>query len=682
MKTKPSYEELAHKVKELENEFFLLKEEDKKNRIFHKFFNLTREPVGMADLNGSITYANQALRDLLGKKEILGANVREFYSEEDLPALETLILPEVLKKGHQSVEVPLKRWDGAKIPVKQSLFRIDDDEGKPLHFANVISDISQHKEEEERLGILVRERTINLEKANKELQLEIIEHKNAQEELRESEEKYRLITETSMDGIYQIFTTGKFIYLNDAIVKIGGYEKEEVLNMPFSDFIIERDLPRAMELFAELSAGKSVEAELTCKHKDGHNFLIYFNAVPTMVDGKLDMITGVMRDITERRQMETQLQQAQRMEAIGTLAGGIAHDFNNILGAIIGYTELTLEEMAENEKARRRLEKVLQSGLRARDLVGQILTFSRQTKKERKTISVSPIIKEALKLLRATLPATIQIHQHLKTETDLIFGDPVQIHQVLMNLCTNAKHAMRREGGTLEVSLTEVALQSDQSAAFFHLDPGRFLKLTVSDTGHGIPHDITERLFDPYFTTKEKGEGTGLGLSVVHGIVTEHGGAIEVSSEVGTGTAFHIFLPLSEDQRETPQKPEKPILRGSENILLVDDEELLTEIYGQILESLGYQVVAKTSSNEALEVFRLQPTSFDLVLTDYTMPDMTGIQFAEALLKIRPDIPIILYSGFAEGISLEIAKSKGIKDMLSKPLSTHILSEALRKCLS
>jgi len=500
MKTKPSYEDLEHKVKDLEHEIFMLKEEDKKNRIFKKFFNLTREPVGMADLNGDITYANQALRDLLGEKEILGTNVREFYLDEDLPALETQILPEVLKKGHRIVEIPLKSGDGAKIPVKQSIFRIDDEGGQPLHFANVISDISQHKEEEERLGLLVRERTINLEKTNKELQLEIVEHKNAQAELRESEEKYRLITETSMDGIYQIFSSGKFIYLNDAMVKISGYKKEEVLNMPFRDFIIERDRARAAELFEELSAGKSVEGELTCIHKEGHNFRIYFNAVPTIADGKLEMITGVMRDITERRHMEAQLQQAQRMEAIGTLAGGIAHDFNNILGAIIGYTELTLEDVADNEKAHRRLEKVLQSGLRARDLVSQILTFSRQTKKERRPISVSPIIKEALKLLRATLPTTIQIHQHLETETDLIVGDPVQIHQVLMNLCTNAKHAMRREGGTLEVRLTEVTLQAEESLALFHLDPGRFLKLTITDTGHGIAHDITARIFDPYFT--------------------------------------------------------------------------------------------------------------------------------------------------------------------------------------
>ena len=390
----------------------------------------------------------------------------------------------------------------------------------------------------------------------------------------------------------------------------------------------------------------------------------------------------IYEDITEQRRLEDQLRQAQKMEAIGTLAGGIAHDFNNILGAIIGYTELTLEDVTANEKVHRRLEKVLQSGLRARDLVSQILTFSRQTKKERRTISISPIIKDALKLLRATLPTTIQIHQHLETETDLIVGDPVQIHQVLMNLCTNAKHAMRKEGGTLEVSLTEATLQSEESAALFHLDPGRFLKLTVSDTGHGIPPEITERIFDPYFTTKEKDEGTGLGLSVVHGIITEHGGAIRVSSEVGTGTTFQIFLPLSEDQGVAQPKADKPILRGSENILLVDDEALLTESYGEILESLGYQVVTKTSSTEALETFRLQPRRFDLVLTDYTMPNMTGIQLAEALLKVRPDIPIILYSGFTEDITPQKAKSKGIKEMLSKPLSKHDLSAVLRRCLS
>ena len=511
-----------------------------------------------------------------------------------------------------------------------------------------------------------------------------LERKNAETALEMEKQRFQILVEKSPIGISLIRRDGRYEYLNPKFVQIFGYN---LVDIPTGKEWFFKAFPDRESRHQVISAWISDQKEaklgearprifnVTCK--DGSEKIIHFKPV-TMALGDQFVI---YEDITEQRRLEDQLRQAQKMEAIGTLAGGIAHDFNNILGAIIGYTELTLEDVAENEKARRRLEKVLQSGLRARDLVSQILTFSRQTKKERRTIRVSPIIKEALKLLRATLPTTIQIHQHLETETDLIVGDPVQIHQVLMNLCTNAKHAMRKEGGTLELSLTEAILQSEKSAALFHLDPGRFLKLTVSDTGHGIPHEITERIFDPYFTTKEKGEGTGLGLSVVHGIVTEHGGAIRVSSEVGKGTTFQIFLPLSEDQGVAQQKAEKPVLRGSENILLVDDEEFLTEIYGQILVTLGYQVVTKTSSTEALETFRMQPDSFDLVITDYTMPDMTGIQFAEALLKLRPDIPVILYSGFAEGISPEMAKSKGIKEMLSKPLSTYNLSAVLRKCL-
>ena len=515
--------------------------------------------------------------------------------------------------------------------------------------------------------------------------IEITERKRTEAALEMEKERFQILVEESPVGISLIRRDGRYEYVNPKFIQIFGYNLEDIPTGKEWFFKAYPDRDYRHQVFStwisDQKEAKPGEArprifKVTCK--DGSEKIIHFKP-ETMVLGDQFVI---YEDITEQRRLEDQLRQAQKMEAIGTLAGGIAHDFNNILGAIMGYTELTLEDVADNEKAHRRLEKVLQSGLRARDLVSQILTFSRQTKKERKPISVSPIIKEALKLLRATLPTTIQIHQHLETETDLIVGDPVQIHQVMMNLCTNAKHAMRREGGALEVSLAEVTLQAEESLALFHLDPGRFLKLTVADTGHGIAPDITQKIFDPYFTTKEKGEGTGLGLSVVHGIVIEHGGAIEVSSQVGTGTAFHILLPLSEEMGVAPQKSEKPILRGSENILLVDDEALLTESYGQILESLGYQVVTQTSSTKALEVFRKQPGRFDLVLTDYTMPDMTGIQLAEALLKVRPDIPIILYSGFAEDITPQMAKSKGIKEMLSKPLSKPNLSEILRRCLS
>ena len=380
--------------------------------------------------------------------------------------------------------------------------------------------------------------------------------------------------------------------------------------------------------------------------------------------------------------LEAQLQQAQKMEAVGTLAGGIAHDFNNILGAILINTELALEVLKDDEKVRRRLENVYQSSLRAADLVRQILTFSRRSDKELGVVRVTPIIKEALKLLRASLPTTIEIHEHMDAKTDWILGDPTQVHQVLMNLCTNAKHAMHERGGLLEVTLKDVSFESEEGAKSLHLSSGRFLRLTVTDTGRGIPSDIGEKIFDPYFSTKAKGEGTGLGLSVVHGIVSDHGGTISVSSEEGKGTTFEVYFPISKDQQIVEQKPAKPALRGSENILLVDDEIDLVDGYGTMLKNLGYQVVGKTSSKEALEAFRKQPKRFDLVLTDYTMPHLTGIQLAEELLKIRPDLPVIIYTGFTEDIASEEAKSRGIREMVSKPLSMGEISEVLRRCLS
>ncbi|MCK5194163.1 MAG: response regulator, partial [Desulfobulbaceae bacterium] len=376
-----------------------------------------------------------------------------------------------------------------------------------------------------------------------------------------------------------------------------------------------------------------------------------------------------------------QLRQAQKMEALGTLSGGIAHDFNNILAAILGFTDLALLTGAKNGETRQHLEKVIQSGIRARDLVQQILTFSRRTEKERIATKVTPIVKEALKLLRATLPATIQISQHMESENDMIIADPVQIHQVLMNLCTNAKHAMQSAGGVLDVSLTDVTLESEESAGQYQLSPGRFLMLQVSDTGDGIPLEIRDRIFDPYFTTKAKGEGTGLGLSVVHGIVKDHGGGIHLISEPGKGTSFQVFFPALEGHEKAERKTVKPVLRGSETILLVDDEQFIVESYGEMLKSLGYKVIAETSSKKALEAFRAQPEKFDLVLTDYTMPEMTGVKLAEEILKIRPDIPVLLCSGFTKDITQEEAKSRGIRAMLSKPFVKEELSEVLRRHL-
>jgi CheY-like chemotaxis protein len=321
--------------------------------------------------------------------------------------------------------------------------------------------------------------------------------------------------------------------------------------------------------------------------------------------------------------------------------------------------------------------------MRAKDLVKQILTFSRQTEQEKIPLIINPVIKEALRLLRSSLPSTIEIRQNLDAEDNVVLADPTQIHQILMNLGTNAANAMRERGGVLKVSLVDVDLHSDDTDHIDDLESGQYIKLTVSDTGHGIEPTIMDKLFDPYFTTQEKGKGTGLGLSVVHGIVNTHGGHISVYSEPDKGTRFDVYLPLFDlaDVKAETVSSEK-LAASDEHILLVDDEKPIVDVVQQMLERLGYQVTVRTSSIEALEVFRASMDKFDLVITDLTMPNMTGDKLAVELMNIRPDIPIILCTGFSENMSKERAEALGIKGFLMKPIVTSELAKLTREVIN
>ena len=398
-------------------------------------------------------------------------------------------------------------------------------------------------------------------------------------------------------------------------------------------------------------------------------------------------IISIVRDITyrknvevEKKKLEAQLQQAQKMESIGTLAGGIAHDFNNILSIILGNTELAIDDVPEWSPARLNLEEVQAASIRAKDVVRQLLSFARKTEYERKPIRVAPIIKEFLKLLRSSIPSIIDIRQNIPKAVDTILADPTQINQVMINLCANAAHAMEKEGGILEISLENVIL--DDSTAHLHdLFPGRFVKMSISDTAQGIPPDNINRIFDPFFTTKEVGKGVGLGLAVVHGIVMNHGGAITVDSEYEKGTKFSIFFPVVEMKPALEIPIDEDLPTGKEMILFVDDEESIIKMGRQRLERLGYKVEAKTCPLEALELFRSMPDNFDLVITDMTMPKMTGDQLAKEILNIRSDIPIILCTGFSEKISEEKAKGIGVRQYIEKPLNKHDLAVAIRKVL-
>ena len=379
---------------------------------------------------------------------------------------------------------------------------------------------------------------------------------------------------------------------------------------------------------------------------------------------------------------ERQLQQVLKIQAIGTLAGGIAHDFNNILFPIVGYTELTMDEVVPESPAHKNLTEILKAAHRAKDLVQQILTFSRQSGQEREPIKVQYIIKEALKLLRASIPSTIEIIQQLDENCGAIVGDATQIHQVIMNLCTNAYQAMQESGGRLEIALSEVDISYADTVERVGLKPGRHLRLTVKDEGCGMEPAVIDRIFEPYYTTKDQGKGTGLGLSVIHGIVKNHGGDITVQSTPGHGTTFHVYLPLIDEiEVEAKSVSFSKAAKGSERILLVDDEEQIIAMEQQMLEHLGYRVTARTDSEEALDVFAQHPDNFDLVITDMTMPHMTGDRLAQKLIDIRPELPVILCTGFNESITEEKALSMGIQKFVMKPVIKNELASTIRAVL-
>ncbi len=379
---------------------------------------------------------------------------------------------------------------------------------------------------------------------------------------------------------------------------------------------------------------------------------------------------------------ERQLQQVLKIQAIGTLAGGIAHDFNNILFPIVGYTELTMDEVPDDSVAHNNLEEVLKAAHRAKDLVQQILTFSRQSGQERKPVEVHLIIKEALKLLRASIPASIEIINNIDDDCHPVMGDATQIHQVIMNLCTNAYQAMQDKGGTLEVNLSEVNVGYEETVKKIGMQPGKHLQLLVRDEGCGMDAVVLNRIFEPYYTTKEQGKGTGLGLSVIHGIVKNHRGDISVTSSPGKGTTFKVYLPITEDADIANElAPSNGAAKGNERILLIDDEEQIVSMEQQMLENLGYEVTARTDSTKALEEFSEQPHNFDLVITDMTMPQMTGDELAQKLLDIKPDIPVILCTGFNEDITEEKALAMGIQKFVMKPVIKNDLATTIRTVL-
>jgi PAS domain S-box-containing protein len=583
------------------------------------------------------------------REEVLGKNYLDlFVPEKEQDAIADDIKKVLSGEPTKGFENKVFAFDGSERALIWNISRMLDSKGEPIGIIAVGQDITERKRMEEALRI--------------------------------SEEKYRLLVENANDGIV-IIQDGVIKFANPRALKVAGYSANELITMPFIELVEEGDKNIIISRYKARLAGKELTSNYSfrIKNKSGEELWVDASSVLITWEGQ-PAVLNFLRDITEQRKLETLLQQAQKMESIGTLAGGIAHDFNNILASVIGYTELALDDVEKGSLLYENLQEVFIAGQRAKDLVKQILTFSRQVEQELKPLQPKFIVKEALKLLRASIPSTIEIEQNVQSNA-FVMGDSTQIHQVLMNLCTNAAHAMEDKGGQLTINLSDIELDSEFVSNHPDLKQGPYINITVTDTGYGMPSDVMEKMFDPFFTTKEKGEGTGMGLSVVHGIVHSHGGTIYAYSEPGKGSIFKVFLPALERRLEAEDKVERPIPTGTECILFIDDEPTIVNMGKKTLESLGYNVTARTSSVDALKLFKEKTDRFDLVITDMTMPQMTGDNLARELMRIRSDIPVILCSGFSARIDEKQAMAMGIRAFISKPILKREIAETIRKVI-
>ena len=646
------------------------------------------------DVGGKIIFMNVVAEELTGwtlreasMKPVVG--VFNIVNEQNRQKVESPVT-KVLQKGNivgLANHTVLVRKDGTEVPIDDSGAPIKDLNGKTTGVVLVFRDIT--------------------------------ERKKAEQALRESEARANALIKYAPTGIYEIDYRGpSFISLNDAMCQILGYSREELFSIGPSALLDDNGRALFADRIRRQLAGEKAEesVEYRVRKKDGSLIDAILNVSLNPGGGGPGRALVVAYDITERKRMEgelrrsrdeleirvqertaelarankelqeemakrekaeQQLLQTQKLESIGTLAGGIAHDFNNILGAIVINSEMALFDLPKGSGLRSNLELILKSGIRGKDLVRQMLLFSRKSEKKQEIITLTPLIKETFKLLRSSLPTTIQMKLLLETESDSVSADPSQIQQVIMNLCTNAAYAMRGTTGSIDISLQGITFGlTDLPEA--DMQPGHYLVLSVKDTGSGMDEEVKKRIFEPFFTTKPVGEGTGLGLSVAYGIVKNHKGNITVYSEPGRGSIFRVYLPKADTgvsvQTETP----RPIPKGNERILLVDDEEIIVNSVRNMLQHLGYQVTAVMDSQEALKIFSADSSQFDLVMTDQTMPFMTGEDLGKELMRIRPDIPIILCTGYSDMISSEKATAMGFRGFIMKPFTVREGAELVR----
>ena len=648
--------QIRRQIQKLESNYSQLKstqEALKKSETHYRslFDNL---PIGLYRTTpaGVVLDANPMLVRMFGypdKEALLSRRAEELYvSVEER---------EVFKRtAGRYYECQMRRYDGTMLWVENQSTVFRDGTGEVQYYEGSIKDIT--------------------------------ERKRSEEALRNSEARFRTAFENASVGMTLVDLQGVYLEVNRALAKMIGYRRADMIGRPVADFTHPDDIGIRSRFLGDLLDGRisSGEQERRFVHKDG-------SAVWTSIwaslhrdqDGRPLYFISLVQDLTarkksdeERGRLESQLLQAQKMEAIGSLAGGIAHDFNNILSAIIGYTELSMLSAGAPVDY---LQEALKAANRAKDLVKQILSFSRQTDEERIPVHVGMVVKEVAKFLRASIPSTIDIQCRIDEKAGSVLANSVELHQILMNLCTNAVHAIGSAAGSVEICARRTDVTANEREAFPDLEPGTYVELSVADSGQGIRPEILERIFDPYFTTKAKGVGTGLGLAVVHGIVKKSSGTIRVASRSGQGSRFSIYLPQLDLPSAAAPSPSRPLQGGTGRILFVDDEGMIADIGEKILKRLGYDVVSQTSPAAALEIFKADPRAFDLVISDQTMPGMTGDALAGELMRIHPDIPVILCTGYSQLIDAQKAQEKGIRALVMKPIRIDEMDDAIRRVL-
>lgn len=623
-----------------------LKESEKRFRLA---FENANDGVCLVEISGKIAKVNKRMCEIFGysKTELESMTVHEIAYPEDKELSTKFIQKSV--KGETDSFVFEKRYlhqNGSVVFGQVSSSVIKNEEGEPLYFISHVQDITKKKKAE----------------AERERLLSAIEQVG------------EMVVITDSSGIIQ--------YVNPAFTDTTGYSKQESIGQnPRFLKSGKHDRSFYKSLWDTILSGNQWSGRLVNRRKDGSLYTTECSiSTVKNQENVIQNFVWISSDITEKMELEKRVQHGQQLESIGNLAGGIAHDFNNILSSIIGFTELALDDSEKGTNIEDNLQEVYAAGKRAKDLVSQILAFARQSEKEIKPIRVDTVVEEVLQFIRSSIPTTIKIRKHIDSKS-LILGNQTQVHQIMMNLCTNAEYAMEDKGGILEVSLKDILIKKGSEKNILGLKPKNYIEIKVSDTGVGMTPDTLRSIFKPYFTTKGPGEGTGMGLAMVYGIVESYGGKIYVDSKLGKGSVFKIYLPVTRKRRDHRSYELTELPSGTERILLVDDEVSIVKMGCQILDRLGYSVTVRTSSLEALELFQAKPNDFDIVVTDMTMPNMTGDRLAVELMKIRPDIPVILCTGYSKKISDETASKIGIKAFAYKPVAKADLATTVRKVL-